>query len=130
MKIYMYMNPETNTLVKSSQIPIGIDYYPCESGDNVNDFYIKNNKLQRKPEKPDGPYIWNNKVNAWIDPRSKDEKLVAIRKERNALLLACDWTQLADADLTPAKKLEWKEYRRKLKDITKLSPVVWPKAPK
>ena len=130
MKIYMYMNPETNTLVKSSQIPIGLDYYSCESGDNVNDFYIKNNKLQRKPEKPDGPYIWNNKVNAWIDPRSKDEKLVAIRKERNALLLACDWTQLEDADLTPAKKLEWKEYRRKLKDITKLSPVVWPKAPK
>ena len=130
MKIYMYMNPETNTLVKSSQIPIGLDYYPCESKDNVNDFYIKNNKLQRKPEKPDGPYIWNNKVNAWIDPRSKDEKMAAIRKERNALLLACDWTQLEDADLTPAKKLEWKEYRRKLKDITKLSPVVWPQAPK
>ena len=130
MKICMYMNPETNSLVKSSQFPVGIDYYLCESTDNVNDFYIKNNKLVKKPPKPDGPAVWNTKVNAWLDPRSKDEKLAQIRKERNALLVACDWTQLEDADLTPEKKLEWKEYRRKLKDITKLSPVVWPKAPK
>lgn len=39
-----------------------------------------------------------------------------IRKTRDALLLACDWTQLADV---PAEtKQKWVSYRQALRDIT------------
>lgn len=53
-----------------------------------------------------------------------------IRAERNALLSACDWTQLADA---PVDDLAWAVYRQALRDIPDQSGfpanVVWPVAP-
>jgi hypothetical protein len=53
----------------------------------------------------------------------------AIRKERNAKLAACDWTQLADA---PADALQWAVYRQALRDITVQDDpfnIVWPAEP-
>lgn len=38
-----------------------------------------------------------------------------IRDKRNALLVACDWTQVADA---PVDKEAWATYRQALRDIT------------
>lgn len=53
-----------------------------------------------------------------------------IRAQRNALLAACDWTQLADA---PADGLAWATYRQALRDIPEQAGfpanVVWPVAP-
>lgn len=42
----------------------------------------------------------------------------SFRKERNLLLQESDWTQLVDSPLSEEKKLEWKEYRQKLRDAT------------
>jgi hypothetical protein len=57
----------------------------------------------------------------------------AIRSQRDALLTSCDWTMLADAPLTAAKKAEWTTYRQALRDIpdsgTDASKVVWPTKP-
>jgi hypothetical protein len=39
-----------------------------------------------------------------------------IKKERNALLLESDWTQLLDVNLP--NKEEWKVYRQQLREIT------------
>jgi len=39
------------------------------------------------------------------------------RAERDRLLSACDWTQLADSPLTSEKKLEWATYRQALRDL-------------
>lgn len=39
-----------------------------------------------------------------------------IKKERNALLLESDWTQLLDVNLS--NKEEWKVYRQQLREIT------------
>ena len=54
----------------------------------------------------------------------------AIRVERNALLSASDWTQLADA---PVDKAAWASYRETLRDITETfatpDAVVWPTKP-
>jgi len=59
------------------------------------------------------------------DERQWDE----IRIQRNALLSACDWTQLPDA---PVDAEAWAVYRQALRDITDQSDpfeVVWPTAP-
>jgi hypothetical protein len=53
-----------------------------------------------------------------------------VRAQRNALLSACDWTQLADA---PVDDLAWAVYRQALRDIPDQpgfpANVVWPVAP-
>jgi hypothetical protein len=53
----------------------------------------------------------------------------AIRTERNALLAASDWTQLADA---PVDEEAWADYRQDLRDITLHSDpfnIQWPVEP-
>ena len=58
---------------------------------------------------------------------------VVIRIERDALLAACDWTQLPDAQLTTAQVDAWKVYRQALRDITEQpnypNTIIWPVIP-
>jgi hypothetical protein len=60
----------------------------------------------------------------------KDQRYWAeIRIQRNALLSACDWTQLPNA---PADAAAWEAYRQQLRDITdQPNPfaIVWPVEP-
>lgn len=62
---------------------------------------------------------------AWyIDP------WLAVRAQRNALLGACDWTQLPD--VAPAIRDAWAPYRQALRDITTQpdpAAIIWPTAP-
>lgn len=54
-------------------------------------------------------------------------KWLVIRGQRDALLAACDWTQLPDS---PADKSMWAAYRTELRNVTtQILPVVWPVAP-
>jgi hypothetical protein len=46
---------------------------------------------------------------------AKDSAMAQLRATRNALLLACDWTQIADC--TIPKKTEWATYRQTLRDL-------------
>ena len=46
---------------------------------------------------------------------AKDSAMGQLRATRNALLLACDWTQIADC--TIPKKTEWATYRQTLRDF-------------
>ena len=46
---------------------------------------------------------------------AKDSAMAQIRGQRNSLLLACDWTQIADC--TIPKKAEWTTYRQTLRDL-------------
>lgn len=64
-------------------------------------------------------------------PEPSDEELAAkIRNERNALLIASDWTQVADA---PVDQTAWATYRQALRDITEQAGfpenVTWPTQP-
>lgn len=56
-----------------------------------------------------------------------------IKALRNALLVACDWTQMPDVPLTEQQKLAWSAYRQALRDFPatcdKTNPV-WPVPPK
>jgi hypothetical protein len=46
---------------------------------------------------------------------AKDSAMSQLRATRNSLLLACDWTQIADC--TIPKKAEWATYRQTLRDF-------------
>ena len=46
-----------------------------------------------------------------------------VRAQRNALLSACDWTQLVDSP--EANKLAWANYRQELRDVTKQTGFPW-----
>lgn len=63
---------------------------------------------------------------------AKDSAMAQLRATRNALLLACDWTQIADC--TIPKKTEWATYRQTLRDFPATvsdarATVVWPHNP-
>lgn len=53
-----------------------------------------------------------------------------VRQQRNALLVACDWTQLPDA---PVDQTAWAAYRQALRDVTDQegfpANVIWPVPP-
>jgi hypothetical protein len=51
-----------------------------------------------------------------------DAQAASVRSERNALLAASDWTQLADST---ADKAAWATYRQALRDITAQAGFPW-----
>ena len=64
-------------------------------------------------------------------PAPTDDDLAsAARLKRDALLSACDWTQVADA---PVDQAAWREYRQALRDVTEQASfpqsVEWPVMP-
>lgn len=63
---------------------------------------------------------------------AKDSAMAQLRATRNALLIACDWTQIADC--TIPKKAEWATYRQTLRDLPSTvsdarTTITWPDAP-
>lgn len=65
-----------------------------------------------------------------INPAVVVDPWEEIRRLRNSMLAACDWTQLADA---PVDREAWAAYRQALRDVTKdlVDPtmVIWPIEP-
>jgi len=73
-----------------------------------------------------------------VVPMTDEEKSVAhinlvalVREQRNAMLTACDWTQVADA---PVDKDAWVTYRQALRDLPAQPGfplnIIWPEVPK
>jgi hypothetical protein len=64
---------------------------------------------------------------------STDEQAASIRAQRDRLLAASDWTQVADSPLTTDVKTAWATYRQALRDVPAQSTfpasVTWPPAP-
>jgi hypothetical protein len=64
---------------------------------------------------------------------SADEVLAVVRRRRNALLAACDWTQAADSPLAATDRSAWADYRQALRSlpetITDPASIDWPVAP-
>jgi hypothetical protein len=63
---------------------------------------------------------------------AKDSAMAQLRATRNALLNACDWTQVADC--TIPKKTEWATYRQTLRDFPSTvsdarATITWPHNP-
>ena len=63
-----------------------------------------------------------------------NQQLRSVRGERDKLLLASDYTQVADVPTTayPGTKAEWQTYRQELRDITDqddIYNIIWPNTP-
>ena len=76
--------------------------------------------------------VWDGEKFLTPGPTDEDvkEKWTEVRKRRDSLLSASDWTQLADA---PVDDLVWAVYRQALRDLPAntsdpLNPV-WPEMP-
>lgn len=52
-------------------------------------------------------------------------KEAQVRGERNFKLAKSDWSQLPDAPLTDAQKLQWQTYRQALRDVTSQTGFPW-----
>lgn len=56
-----------------------------------------------------------------------------MRRQRDALLASCDWTQMADSPLDASQKAAWGVYRQALRDVpeqTGFSDTIdWPTQP-
>ena len=92
--------------------------------------YTKN-VLEGAPTKQSGQW-----VKTWIVVNSSAEEISErlalqsnnVRSIRNNLLAKCDWTQLADVDLTASCKANFMAYRVALRAVDLLNPL-WPDAP-
>ena len=62
-------------------------------------------------------YDGNNFITNIPSEPTDEELLNKIRIRRNALLAACDWTQLSDAPLTAEQKQAYATYRQALRDL-------------
>lgn len=97
-------------------------------GKNIseNDYY---NLAGFEVERIDTPFGWSFEnvvkpnidiLESFVQSRNEDEnaeKWEKLRKERNARLTACDWTQLVDSPLSTQAKLDWANYRQALRDL-------------
>lgn len=76
-------------------------------------------------------WSWDAGEWAWVSVPTEAALARDARSERDRLLLACDWTQLADVPQTTREL--WEPYRQLLRDITDQSgfPAVidWPDTP-
>jgi hypothetical protein len=66
---------------------------------------------------------------AWLAAEF-DHRSTAVRAERDRLLAASDWTQVAD---TPVSQVAWATYRQALRDVPQQAgfphDVTWPSKP-
>lgn len=78
--------------------------------------------------------VVNGKVELAAPPPPSIETLMqSLRNERDRLLAASDWTQMADAPLSESQQAAWRIYRQQLRDlpetITDPANIIWPEAP-
>lgn len=52
-----------------------------------------------------------------LDALPEPHRTLRARDQRDILLRASDWTQLADAPITPQEKQQWAAYRKALRDM-------------
>lgn len=88
--------------------------------------------LVKIPPSPGECFDWDGI--AWVFNLTAGLK--QLRLQRDEELRLCDWTQMPDAPLDEAKKLEWQQYRQALRNLpdsylnmSSLKDVVWPTKP-
>ena len=67
-----------------------------------------------------------------MDELNTEKLWIEVRRDRDALLAASDWTQSPDSPMTDLKRSEWASYRQALRDMTSgddPAKVTWPSKP-
>lgn len=118
------------------------DYSPAEHYIDANGTVQPYSEGQRlaKALGPAAPMVrprWCNASFTWQESASAAEMEVVLaprlRAQRDALLAACDWTQMPDSPVSDALRAAWRAYRQALRDVSRQAgwpaAVVWPTAP-
>jgi hypothetical protein len=94
----------------------------CQDGEfwvegeySPNEYIIQNGQPYTLPVKPSYPTTLDLETLTWV--QDNDRLWANLRYERAVALQNSDWTQVPDAPLTEAKKLEWQVYRQALRDL-------------
>lgn len=87
-----------------------------------NDTVVTGSTWEITPTEAVETQTWRDKTQTELDAE-RDDLATQMRDQRNALLAACDWTQLPDA---PVDHAAWAAYRQQLRDVT--SQPGWPTA--
>lgn len=138
---------EIQTIYRSAAIPVPVEGTDPEFADNtivhivgaIPDLqvfadlhYYSDGEWQGRVSKPGEYYDWKDAD--WS--LNSAGLLAAMRQERNKRLYQCDWTQLADVNLSDALSSDWADYRAALRSVpadnstaTHLDQVTWPTAP-
>lgn len=134
MKNYVMIDPNTKEVKLRYQAD-----QPCD------DVWLRRPPHAEHLEVPDGielayAYVDSDGV-VQMDHAAASEAAVArsnqqwadLRAKRDALLAACDWTQIADSPLSDEVKAAWRTYRQALRDLPENTQdpavVSWPVAP-
>jgi hypothetical protein len=99
---------------------------------SAEDYYVdvSTNTVVAMPPQPSTYHVFNYANKTWVDVRTVDEQWAIVRSERDRYLVASDWTQLPDVEIT--SKTQWATYRQALRDITDQPDpfnIVWPTPP-
>ena len=85
-------------------------------------------------EAPNKHATWSNELGGW--EFNREDLINDVRVERNRKLSLTDWTQVTDSPLTEEQRIEWKNYRQSLRDVTdnlgvilSTAEVNWPTTP-
>lgn len=93
--------------------------------------YVKNGQLTPRPERPSREHEWNGST--WVPNTSQVAQMA--RLQRNELLTASDWSDLASAPQRLGGQVyqQWQVYRQALRDITSQPGfplnITWPTPP-
>ena len=92
------------------------------------------NFVKVKSERPNDYALYETETETWTWDAAF--VLVDIRRQRDSLLTRSDWTQLGDNTLTDQQKADARDYRTKLRDVTKdignpvnAAAIDWPTPP-
>lgn len=79
--------------------------------------------------------FWNNKTLMWdindkniqepqVIEKTEEELFYELRRKRNFLLSASDWTQTLDSPLSDEERKNWQLYRQELRDLPKTISII------
>lgn len=89
--------------------PSAEGWYPQPEGYNGGTYKLVDGELVE--------LVTEEEKEAALNEQLFDDRLALLRAERTRLLIQSDWTQVADAPLTSAKKTAWAAYRAALRDL-------------
>ena len=124
----MFYSPSTKSIYSSDlKYPVLPDDIIELTSVELKNLTVQINKNFKDVQVVNGAIVYVDRIP--ISP-SWDE----IRSKRNALLAACDWTQMINDVPSTVDIAAWKVYRQELRDITTsftdTNKIIWPIPPK
>ncbi|UFM64245.1 phage tail assembly chaperone [Paracoccus sp. MA] len=119
MMAYAWTNTDADCTIVGSQPPAnGVTFVEVQDGTDPGAIFIAADGTAKPVPPSPGPRLhFSPAAGAWIDPRSEKECWDELRRERDARLRSCDWTQASDAPLSAEQLDAWRTYRQTLRDL-------------